>query len=85
MTRKVRKDRNDGGNMKDDKSSLAGEPMPRTQNTDLGYQPLLSGENLEFHQQHTHTQVHTQMHMPFLLRESGKSDGNVRGGKYSQV
>lgn len=38
-----------GENMNNDKSSVAGEPMPRKQNTDLGYQPLLSGENLKFH------------------------------------
>lgn len=63
MTRKVCKDGKMGENMNDDKSSVAGEPMPGTQNTDLGYQPLLSGENLEFHQQHrTHAHTHACTH-----------------------
>lgn len=56
MTREVWKEGKDGGNsMKDDKSSMAGELTPRTQNTDLDHHSLLSWENLELHQRDTCT------------------------------
>lgn len=57
--------------MNDDKSSMAGEVMPSTLNTELDHHSQVSWENQELHHPATHTL--------FQRGESGKSDGNVRG------
>lgn len=44
-----------GNSMKDDKSSMAGELTPGTQNRDLDRRFLLSWESLELHQRDTRT------------------------------
>lgn len=72
--------------MNDDKSSMAGDLTPGTQNRDLDHYSLLSWVNLEL-RRHTHTHTHrhisthTYAYVCFDGGESGKSDGNVRRGK----
>lgn len=59
--RSVERRKRRGNSISNDKSSMAGELMPRTQNRVLDHFPLLSWENLELHQLNTctHTSAHT--------------------------
>lgn len=78
MTREsVERGERQGNSMNDDKSSMAGELLPRTQNQDLDHLSLFSWKNLVLHQWDTHTHKRTCLR----CGKSGESDGNVSGGE----